>query len=566
MAEVYIRVAEEENEEPMEIPSEDDGTVLLSTVAAQFPGACGLRFRSPVSQCMRGVRLVEGVLHAPENGWGNVVYVVNYPKDNKRKMDEIDASSAVKMKRGDMKTSDLIVLGLPWKTTEQDLKDYFSTFGEVIMVQVKRDAKTGNSKGFGFVRFTEYEAQEKVISQRHMIDGRWCDCKLPNSKQGPDEPLRSRKVFVGRCTEDMTTDDLRQFFMQYGEVTDVFIPKPFRAFAFVTFADDQVAQSLCGEDLIIKGVSVHISNAEPKHGNRQFDRTARFGNGFGAQAFGSSRSGLGSSTNSSLANFGSFSLNPAMMAAAQAALQSSWGMMGMLASQQQTSTSGSTSSGTSSSRDQSQSFSTGNSNYGTSSASLGWGTGSNSTTSGSGFSSGFGSSMESKSSGWGMTSSCSDVFGHSLIPSANDYNLKPLSILVAVQQVEVGVQLSEGHAALVHHPHMGVCPGECEVVQGQPVEQSQGCGPAREGEVENTVLTHSRLRRLLHVRSQLIHELLSPGGHHVMSTKLTLHHLEIACRCATHLIGADYHHLTVKANDLPFESNVQHVPIVCPPG
>lgn len=52
-------------------------------------------------------------------------------------MDEIDASSAVKMKRGDMKTSDLIVLGLPWKTSEQDLKDYFTTFGEVIMVQVK---------------------------------------------------------------------------------------------------------------------------------------------------------------------------------------------------------------------------------------------------------------------------------------------------------------------------------------------------------------------------------------------------------------------------------------------
>ncbi|KAJ3583539.1 hypothetical protein NHX12_016995, partial [Muraenolepis orangiensis] len=71
---------------------------------------------------------------------------------------------------------------------------------------------------------------------------------------GPDEPMRCRKIFVGRCTEDMTTDELRQFFMQYGEVTDVFIPKPFRAFAFVTFADDQVAQALCGEDLIIKGV------------------------------------------------------------------------------------------------------------------------------------------------------------------------------------------------------------------------------------------------------------------------------------------------------------------------
>lgn len=44
----------------------------------------------------------------------------------------------------------------------------------------------------------------------------------------------------------MTTDELRQYFMQYGEVTDVFIPKPFRAFAFVTFADDQVRFAIKG--------------------------------------------------------------------------------------------------------------------------------------------------------------------------------------------------------------------------------------------------------------------------------------------------------------------------------
>jgi len=398
----YILVAEDENEEPMEIPSEDDGTVLLSTVAAQFPGACGLRYRSPESQCMRGVRLAEGVLHAPESVWGNLVYVVNYPKDNKRKMDEMDAASAVKIKRGVQKTSDLIVLGLPWKTSEQDLKDYFSTFGEVIMVQIKRDAKTGNSKGFGFVRFTEYETQSKVISQRHMIDGRWCDCKLPNSKVGPDEPMRCRKIFVGRCTEDMTTDELRQFFMQYGEVTDVFIPKPFRAFAFVTFADDQVAQALCGEDLIIKGVSVHISNAEPKHNNsRQMMERGRFGaGGFGGQGYGgSSRGGLGSSSGG--VNFGALSLNPAMMAAAQAALQSSWGMMGMLANQQGQTTTGGTA-GTTPSTTREQTYSSNSTSYSSpTSASLGWAAGTNSASS-SGFSSGFGTSMESKSSGWGM--------------------------------------------------------------------------------------------------------------------------------------------------------------------
>jgi hypothetical protein len=44
----------------------------------------------------------------------------------------------------------------------------------------------------------------------------------------------------------------------------VFIPKPFRAFGFITFNDASVAQSLCDEDHIVKGVSLHISEANPK--------------------------------------------------------------------------------------------------------------------------------------------------------------------------------------------------------------------------------------------------------------------------------------------------------------
>ena len=40
----------------------------------------------------------------------------------------------------------------------------------------------------------------------------------------------------------MNSEDLREYFGKYGEVTDVFIPKPFRAFAFVTFLDPEVAQ------------------------------------------------------------------------------------------------------------------------------------------------------------------------------------------------------------------------------------------------------------------------------------------------------------------------------------
>ncbi|EEB19444.1 Heterogeneous nuclear ribonucleoprotein A1, putative [Pediculus humanus corporis] len=264
----YIQVSEVEGEEPIELPTEDDGTLLLSTLAAQFPGTCGLKYRNPESMGLRGVRLVEGRLHPPDNGWGSVVYYCVFPKENKRKSDDLLENSTAKTKRMEtkLKCSDLIVLGLPWKTTEQQLREYFETYGEVLMAQVKKDPKSGQSKGFGFVRFGSYEAQARVLTQRHMIDSRWCDVKVPNSKEGMVQQVPC-KVFVGRCTEDITAEDLREYFSKFGEVTDVFIPKPFRAFAFVTFLDPEVAQSLCGEDHIIKGTSVHVSNAAPKSAN-----------------------------------------------------------------------------------------------------------------------------------------------------------------------------------------------------------------------------------------------------------------------------------------------------------
>lgn len=75
------------------------------------------------------------------------------------------------------------------------------------------------------------------------------------------------KIFVGRISEDITIDDLQNYFSRFGEVTDVYIPKPFRSFAFVTFDSPEIVQNLIGEDYIIKGVSVHVSEASPRYPN-----------------------------------------------------------------------------------------------------------------------------------------------------------------------------------------------------------------------------------------------------------------------------------------------------------
>jgi len=334
----YIQCAEDESEEPTELPLESDGTLAMSTLQAQYPGASGLKYRSPDSGGWRGLRVTDGKVYQADNDWSTHVYITVYPKDNKRRGDvEVDDSSA-KTKRVDLfkRCTDLIVLGLPWKTTEEELKDFYEQFGEVALAQIKKDPETGRSRGYGFIRFKDYEVQQKVISQRHLIDGRWCDVRVPNSKGGDMNSEVSKKIFVGRVSEELTKADLKEYFSKFGEVTDVFIPKPHRGFAFVSFCDSYVAQQLQaeGEDHIIKSCSVKISNATAKtrdlpagRGNPGNPGGAGFGGGFG-NGFGqmNQRDGNGMGGGGSQMDMSNM-MNPAMMQSMMQMMMMS-GMMG----------------------------------------------------------------------------------------------------------------------------------------------------------------------------------------------------------------------------------------------
>ncbi|VDN06553.1 unnamed protein product, partial [Thelazia callipaeda] len=89
------------------------------------------------------------------------------------------------------------------------------------------------------------------------------------------------RIFVGRVQEKTTVDTLRKFFNAEAAkidpnafVTDVFIPRPFRSFAFVNFSTAAVAKELMRQgDFIIDGSSVAVSAAAP----RESDFSPRYG-------------------------------------------------------------------------------------------------------------------------------------------------------------------------------------------------------------------------------------------------------------------------------------------------
>ncbi|XRB13561.1 RRM domain-containing protein [Pseudoscourfieldia marina] len=59
----------------------------------------------------------------------------------------------------------VVVHNLPWSVTWQQLKDHFASCGSVDRADIQQDNRTGKSKGYGTIRFTETSAASSAISK-----------------------------------------------------------------------------------------------------------------------------------------------------------------------------------------------------------------------------------------------------------------------------------------------------------------------------------------------------------------------------------------------------------------
>lgn len=66
----------------------------------------------------------------------------------------------------------IFIGGISWETTEEQIKEYFTAFGDVVEVVIMKDKITGRARGFGFVVFADPPVADRVVLEKHMIDGR----------------------------------------------------------------------------------------------------------------------------------------------------------------------------------------------------------------------------------------------------------------------------------------------------------------------------------------------------------------------------------------------------------
>lgn len=155
--------------------------------------------------------------------------------------------------------------GLGRNITENNIREYFGKYGEIVNIDLKSDPFTGQSRGFGFVQFSTADTVDNVLAENeHTIGNKKIDVKKVTKKVNP---LKCR-IFVGGLTNEITETDIKNYFSQYGSIID--FQHPFdkaknqrKGFCFITFDDTEVVkQVLASPKQVINGKEVDVKKVK----------------------------------------------------------------------------------------------------------------------------------------------------------------------------------------------------------------------------------------------------------------------------------------------------------------
>nr|XP_023013419.1 RNA-binding protein squid-like [Leptinotarsa decemlineata] len=136
----------------------------------------------------------------------------------------------------------LFVGGMHFQTGYEDLRQHFEQYGDIKEIKINMDPITGRSRGFGFIVFKSAGALSKIeAAGAHVINGKKVDAQKAKSRKG--------KIFVGGLSADLTDDDIKSHFAQFGTIVEVQMlfdkmKNRRKGFCFITFESDKVVKDL----------------------------------------------------------------------------------------------------------------------------------------------------------------------------------------------------------------------------------------------------------------------------------------------------------------------------------
>ncbi|VFQ65468.1 unnamed protein product [Cuscuta campestris] len=171
------------------------GKLFVGGIAWETSQECFNRYFSKYGEVLDSIIMMDKISGRPR-GFGFVTYadpeVADRVLQEVHVIDgrEVDVKRTVPREetafRRSSKTKKIFVGGLPPTLCDDDLREYFSTYGNVVEQQIMLDHTTGRSRGFGFVSFDSEDSVEKVLSdgRMHELNGKQVEIKRAEPKRG----------------------------------------------------------------------------------------------------------------------------------------------------------------------------------------------------------------------------------------------------------------------------------------------------------------------------------------------------------------------------------------------
>jgi len=182
---------------------------------------------------------------------------------------DVEEAASERMSRDEPK---LLVRQINFKSTEEGLKEYFTQFGEVREVQLKKN-HDGTSRGFGFIVFSDPAHIDTALEvAEHKIDDKVVICSRAKSLS---DKMRTRKLFIGGLPAALTEDHLREYFEKYGPIDNFqFVMNKQtnirKAFCFIEFRDEETVEKIT-EGKIPPNSVVHTIEGQTVDCKKKFD-------------------------------------------------------------------------------------------------------------------------------------------------------------------------------------------------------------------------------------------------------------------------------------------------------
>ena len=163
----------------------------------------------------------------------------------------------------------LIFIGcLHGKTNEQLVEAYFSQFGPIYNIRLRKKGQ-GGSAGFGTFSVSSYEQFRRIIDQDHFLLGRKIICReylLGNQKEAFLKDLNQRRVFIRNVPPEFSDLDIRAIFSRFGNVNKAYaIRDEFgnsRGFGYVCFEHVREANQVI-QQRMLKVLGRHLIECLP---------------------------------------------------------------------------------------------------------------------------------------------------------------------------------------------------------------------------------------------------------------------------------------------------------------